>query len=139
MAFAPELADGHELDQRRVAALLEDQRSGIRGRPVARTRGPIGRALELLAPMDARAVGPTRGRLDRDGGALGGLPQAAGETRPRHGAVGGVKVSILELGRANGRDRDEAGELVGEEIAVAGGLLAKAVLELDLDWSGSGG
>ncbi len=110
-----------------------------RGRPVARTRGPIGRAFELLAPMEARAVGATRGRLDRDGRALGCLPQAARETGPRHGAVGGVEVSILELGRANRGDRDEAGELVGEEIAVAGGLFAKAVLELDLDWSGSGG
>src|SRR4029453_18144763 len=37
------------------------------------------------------------------------------------------------LGRSNRGDRLEAGEVVGEEVAVAGSLLAEAVLQLDLD------
>ena len=130
MSLSPKLADRHELDKGGVAALLEDERPSIRRRPVARAGRPVCRALELLASMEARTVGPTRGRLDRDRRALRGLAQPAGEAGPGHGAVGGVEIAILEL---------EARELVGEKIAIARGLLAKAVLELDLDGSGSGG
>ena len=44
-----------ELDQRRVAAQLEDQRARRGRRPADDVRGPVGRALELLAPVE-RAV-----------------------------------------------------------------------------------
>ncbi len=66
LALAAQLADRHELDQRRVAGVLEHQRPGVRGRPVDGPRGPVGRALELLA-ADGAAGALRRGeRLDRD-------------------------------------------------------------------------
>ena len=58
LPLPPELADRHELDERRIAALLEDQRARVRRRPVARASRPVGRTLELLAPM--RAAVPRR-------------------------------------------------------------------------------
>ena len=50
-----QLSDRDELDEWRIAALLEDQRPGIGWRPVTRTGRPVGGSLELLAAVD-RAV-----------------------------------------------------------------------------------
>ena len=98
-----ELADRDDLDERRVAALLEDQRAGIGRRPVARMGGPVGRALELLAAMDVAGPDAPNRRLDRDRRRLRRLAQPGGEPGPGHRPVGGVDVAILDLGRADRR------------------------------------
>ena len=134
LPLAAELADRDELDERRVAALLEDQRAGVGGRPVARARGPVGRTLELLAPVDRAGRRPAgHARLDRHGRALGRLAQAGREPGPGQRAVGRVDVAVLELRRADRADRVEAGQVVGERGSVAGRLVAEPVLQLDLD------
>src|SRR4029079_6076844 len=103
-----------------------DQRAGIGVRPIARAGGPVGRSLELLAAMCRAAAAiavAAADRLDRNGGALRVLPQAGGKPGPGERSVGRVEVAILELGRADGADRVEARELVGEQAAIAGGLV----------------
>ena len=57
----------------------------------------------------------------------------AAKPGPGERAVGRVEVAILELRRADRADRAEPGQLLGEQVAVARGLLAEAVLQLDLD------
>jgi hypothetical protein len=141
LPLAAELADRDELDERRVAAQLEDQRASVGVGPVARAGGPVGGTLELLAAVRrARAVAvPARDGLDRDRRALRTLPQPGGKSRAGQRAVGRVEVAILELGRADGADRVEARELLGEQVAVPGGLVPEPVLELDFDGSRGGG
>ena len=99
-ALAAQLADGHELDERRVAGLLEDERAGVRRGPVERA-GASGRP-DLRAPR----AGPTppgpsvrAERLDRHDRALARLPEPDGEPGPGHRPVGGVDVAVLELRR----------------------------------------
>ena len=48
-ALAPELTDGHDLDQRGVAGQFHDERARVRGRPVRRSGCPVGRSFQLLA------------------------------------------------------------------------------------------
>ncbi len=131
--LAAELADRDDLDERRVAALLEDQRAGIGRRPVARMGGPIGRALQLLAAVDVARADPPDRRLDRDGRRLGGLTEPGGEPGSGHRAIGRIDVAVLDLGRADGGGRPEPGDLVGGEVAIARRRVRHAVLQLDLE------
>ncbi len=131
--LAPELADGHQLEQRGVAGELEHERPGIRGRPVQWSGRPVGRPLELLAThRSAGSLGPF-GALDRDDRAATGLPQADGEARPAECTVGGVDVAVLELRRAQSRGPGESADLLGRQVAFGGCEVHHAVLELDLD------
>ena len=104
--LAPELPDGHQLDERRVARQLEHERARVRGRPFDGARRPIGRSLELLpAHGAAGTLGPGQ-RLDRHDGALAGLAQPDREAGLGQRPVRGIHVAILELRRAQrGRRR----------------------------------
>ena len=104
-ALATQLANGHELDERRVAGMLEHQRSGVRRRPVDRRRRR-GRPGPSSSSRRTEPPGPSvRGeRLDRDDRLAAGLAEPHREAGPAEGAVGGVDVAVLEL-RATGRDR----------------------------------
>ena len=106
---AAELADRDDLDQRRIAAHLEDDRARIGGGPFARPGGPVGPALELLAPMRPRvAGGSSRRRLDRDERLARRHPQAGREAGASKGAVGRVEVAVLELrGSVSARRRPD--------------------------------
>ena len=98
LSLAAQLADRHELDERRIAGVLEHERSGVRRRPVDRRGDPVGRALR--APRGGcEPPGPSRPRqrLDRDDRLAAGLAEADREAGPRQGAVGGVDVAVLEL------------------------------------------
>ena len=97
-----ELADRDDFNQRRVAALLEDERPRVGGRPIARAGRSIRRSLELLAPVGAARARPPGERLDRYRRPLGGLAEAGREARASERAVGRVEVAILELRRADG-------------------------------------
>ena len=131
--LAPELADGHELDERRVAGQLEHERARVGGRPFDGARGPIGRSLELLpAHGAAGAFGPGQ-RLDRDDRALAGLAEPDREAGLGERPVRGVDVAILELRRAQRGRPGERPDLLGDEVALGGGQVDDAVLELDLD------
>jgi ABC-type amino acid transport substrate-binding protein len=77
LPLAAELADRDELDQRCVAALLEDERAGVGMGPVARPGRPVGRSLELLAAVRRSLAVAAGDRLHGDRRALGGLPQPA--------------------------------------------------------------
>ena len=114
LPLAAQLADRDELDERRIAAQLEDQRTGGRRRPVVRLGGPVGRSLELLA-AGQRATCAVRG-LHRDDRAAAGLPQPRRVARPGQRAVRRVQVAVLVLGgpgRGHGTERPE--RLGGEE------------------------
>ncbi len=63
--LAAELADRDQLDERPVAAQLQDQRASVRRRPGQRLGGPVGRPLELLAALYA-TLPSSAVRLDRD-------------------------------------------------------------------------
>jgi hypothetical protein len=79
----------------------------------------------------ALGASPDR-RLDRDGRRLGGLPDPGGEPCPGERSVDRVDVAILDLGRSDGRGGREPGQVVGRQVAVGGGLVGDAVLQLDL-------
>ena len=99
--LATELTDRDHLDERGVAALLEDQRSGVGRWPVAGMGGPVGRSLELFATMDVARPDAADRRLDGDRRRLRGLAQTGREPGPGHPSVGGVDVAVLDLGRAH--------------------------------------
>ena len=100
LALAAQLADRHELDERRVAGQLEDQRPGVRagqstGRRV-RSAGP-----SSSSRRDRAAGALARGeRLDRDDRRRARLRGRGPRSRPGEGAVGRVDVAVLELRRA---------------------------------------
>ena len=132
-ALAAQLADRDELEQGGVASQLEHKRPRIRSRPFERSGGPVGGSLELLAADRAARAFGARQRLDRDDRAATGLADADRETGTGQGAISGVHVAILELGRARRRGAGECPDLIGHQVALGGGQVDHAVLELDLD------
>ena len=56
----------------------------------------------------------------------------------RQRPIGGVDVAVLELRRARRRSAAERPDLLGREIALGGGEVHDAVLELDLDRASDG-
>ena len=134
LALAAQLADGHELDERRVAGVLEDERPGVGGRPVDGGGDAIGRTLELLAADGAAgAVGPGE-RLDRDDRVGAALAEPDRETGAAEGAVGGVDVAVLELHRPGAGARGERPELVGGDEPFGGGEVGDPVLSSSSTW-----
>ena len=131
--LAPELPDGHQLDERRVARQLEHERARVRGRPFDGARRPIRRSLELLAAHGAAGtLGPGQ-RLDRHDGALAGLAEPDREAGLGQRPVRGVHVAILELRRAQRGRPGERADLLVDEVALGGRQVDDPVLELDLD------
>ncbi len=56
LPLAAELADGHDLDERRVAGMLEDERARVGRRPIDGGSHAIGWPLQLLAAHRATRV-----------------------------------------------------------------------------------
>ncbi len=125
-----QLAHGHELDERRLAGVLEDQRPGGRRGPGVRVEREVGRPLELLAAVERR--GRRGGRLDGDDGHRGAAPEAGSVARPAERAVGRVEVAVLDLDLPGAPGDPERPERARGREARGRCRAGDAVLELHL-------
>ena len=135
--LAAQLADGDELDQRRVPGQLQDQRTGIRRRPLERSRRPIRGSLELLPTNGAARATGSRQRLDRDDRVAPGPAKADRKARPGQRSAGGVHVAVLELGRPGGRAAAERADRIGHQVALGGREIHHPELQLHFNWPAS--
>jgi hypothetical protein len=121
LPLAAQLADRDQLDQRRVAAQLEDQRPCIGSGPVAGCGTRVGRTLELFAPMRPGLRGSMRGRLDRHDRRRGGRSHACRESGAGKCSVCGVDIAVLDLRRPGPRRGHEPRDRDRRQIPLPGG------------------
>ena len=134
-ALAAELADGHALDERGVAGVLQDERARVRGRPVDGRRRP-GRPGPPARPRRIAPPGPASWASDLTDTMVSSPRWRSRAAKPARSSAPSarVDVAILDLdARGRVRPRPSARPSWSASTqALARRRVGDAVLELDL-------